>query len=298
MYDCIIIGSGPAGLTSALYLARANKKILVILGTKGGQLTTTSYVENYPGFVDPILGEELMHGFYEQAKAYGAEYVYDNAIDLTNSNGVYYVACNTQTICAKSVIVATGSRPKLLGIEENYIGRGVSTCATCDGNFFKNQTVAIIGGGNTAMEEALYLSNIVKKLYIIHRRDEFRGEDILKKRVSEKENIEILWSHVTKSFQGQKKLESIQIIDLKNNQEKTLDVQGAFIAIGHTPNNELLIGKVEVDENGYIKNAPSTEVPGLFVAGDLHDYKYRQAVTAAGYGCMAAFQVLHYLNLQ
>lgn len=296
MYDCVIIGSGPAGLTSALYLARANKKVLVIVGNKGGQLTTTSHIENYPGFVKPVLGTQLMNDFYDQAKEYGAEFLEDMAIEFDSKTDYFLTETYTEKIQSKSIIVATGSSPKLLGLEDKYFGRGISTCATCDGHFYKNKIVAVIGGGNSALEESLYLSNLASKVYIIHRRDEFRGEDILKKRVFEKKNIEIIWDSKVEQFLGATNLSGIEVVNVKTQEKTEIKIEGAFIAIGHVPNNVLLKDKVVLDENGYVKNSVSTEVKGLFVAGDLHDYKYRQAITAAGFGCMAAFEVLHYLN--
>lgn len=309
MYEIAIIGSGPAGLTAAIYASRANKKVCLIEGSeKCGQLMKTTYIENYPGFEEAILGPDLMINMYNQAKNLGLTIFGENALEIayreitpliwttkpTKNVSHFEIKTTKRTIETQSIIVATGANAKTLGIEEKLMGKGVSTCATCDGAFYKNKELAVIGGGNTALEETIYLSKIAKKVYLIHRRNEFRAEKILEERMRKQNNIEILTPYEAKEFIGETKLEKLIISN--GEEEKELKIEGAFIAIGHRPNTELLKGKIELNEQGYAKSSPATEIPGLFVAGDIHDKRYRQAITAAGYGCMAAMEAIKYIN--
>jgi len=336
IFDILVIGSGPAGLTAAIYCARAAKDVAVLTGgIIGGQLTMTTHVENFPGFPEPILGPSLMKNIYEQAEKMGAKMFVSSAekIELVepetaqdqtsaslklgqnrenfqnkvgNFDGVGFRQDKIRQIFkintfdgdffAKSVIVATGANAKWLGNEGNLIGAGISGCATCDGSFFKDQEVAVIGGGNTALEEALYLANIAKKVYLVHRKEEFRAEIIMQNRVFENPKIEILRPFFVEEFVGVNELESLRLKNSHDGTERILPVSGAFVAIGHAPNTQFLENLLELDENGYIKDGVETKIPGLFVAGDVFDSRYRQAITAAGFGCMAALECLKFLD--
>lgn len=297
MFDILIIGSGPAGLTAGIYAQRANKKVGIVEGyEKCGQLMKTTFIENYPGFSNPISGPDLMIEMYNQAKNLNIEMIPGYLIDFEKIDNYFLVKLKNEEIKTKSLIIATGASPIMLGIEKNLLSKGISTCATCDGSFFKNKEVAVIGGGNTALEEAIYLSNIVKKIYIIHRRDQFRGEPILQNRMKSKNNIEILTPYEVIEFIGDNFLKGIKIKNTQTKQEKEIELQGAFVAIGHKPNTNFLEGKIELTENGYVKQQINTKILGLFVAGDVHDDKYRQAITAAGYGCMAALESIKYVE--
>lgn len=297
MYDILIIGSGPAGLTAAIYATRANKKTALIEGMNPyGQLATTSYVENYPGFANPISGPDLMKEMYQQAKNLKTIMIMDQVLSFTKKNTNFEIQLQNQQLQSKTIIICTGASSKLLGIESKLIGKGISTCATCDGNFFKNKDVAVIGGGDTAVEEALYLSKIVKKVYLIHRRNEFKAEAIMQEKIKQQSNIEILTPYETKEFIGEKSLEAIKIQNIKTEENKTIEIQGAFIAIGQIPNTKFLNNQLELTEQGHIKNAPITEISGVFAAGDVFDSKYKQAITSAGYGCIAALEAIKYLE--
>lgn len=299
IFDLVIIGSGPSGLTAAIYGVRANKKVALITGDLiGGQLTKTTEVENYPGFALPIMGPDLMEAMYEQAKNQGVIMIENLADKIEKIDDIFNIQTGSEFIKSRSVVIATGANPKLLGIEGHLYGYGISTCATCDGSFFKNKIVAVIGGGNSALEEALYLSNLAQKVFLIHRRSEFRGEAVMQDRVFEKAkngNIEIMWPYKVNKFIGEKVLEAIELQNTETDEIMTLQASGAFVAIGHTPNTQFLKDLLDLDENGYIKEKINTKIPGLFVAGDVFDDRYRQAVTAAGFGCMAAIEALHYL---
>ena len=304
----LILGSGPAGYTAAVYAARANLNPMLVTGIQqGGQLTTTTDVDNWPGDAEGVQGPELMVRMQRHAERFGTEIIFDhiNAVDLqqrpfrlTGDSGVY--TCD-------ALIIATGATARYLGLEseENFKGRGVSACATCDGFFYKNQPVAVIGGGNTAVEEALYLSNIAAKVTVVHRRDSFKAEKILIKQLLDKAktgNVEIIWNHNLDEVLGDQA--GVHGLRLKGNDGSTreLAVQGVFIAIGHAPNTGIFEGQVEM-EGGYIKvktgtagNATATSVPGVFAAGDVADHIYRQAITSAGTGCMAALDAERYLD--
>lgn len=313
IFDVLIIGSGPSGLTAAIYCARAAKSVAVLTGPViGGQLTTTTHVENYPGFADPIMGPQLMQAMYAQAEKMDAKMFVTAAekveqitnesvnaefgLECSECENLFKVSTYDECFLAKSVIIATGANAKWLGNEGELVGAGVSSCATCDGAFFRNQEIAVIGGGNSALEEALYLANIASKVYLIHRKEEFKAEAIMQKRLFENKKIEILWPFVVEEFVGKNQLESLNLRNVKDGSLKNLQVSGAFVAIGHSPNTKFLNGLLDLDESGYIKDGVQTKIPGLFVAGDVFDSKYRQAVTAAGFGCMAALECLKYLE--
>lgn len=305
-HPLVIIGSGPAGLTAAIYAARAMIKPILIAGPQpGGQLTITSDVENYPGFDAPVSGPELMQEMEKQAKRYGTEIIEDWVQDIDFSQKPYKLKLSqNQDMTADSIIIATGASAKWLGLEseEKYKGFGVSACATCDGFFYRGKVVAVVGGGNTAVEEALFLTNFASKVYLIHRRDTLRAEPILQKRLLENPKVEFVPDCVTQEILGGGTPEGVIGIKLQNtktDQEKILDVDGVFIAIGHKPGTDLFKGKIDMDPEGYIIVDPgtvSTNIDGVFAAGDVSDKIYRQAVTAAGMGCMAALDAAKYLE--
>ncbi len=304
----IIVGSGPAGYTAAVYAARAALDPVILTGVEvGGQMTTTTDVDNWPGDNDGVQGPDLMQRMLLHAERFGTELIYDhvNAVDL----GVrpFELKGDSETYTCDAMIIATGASAKYLGLptEEAYKGRGVSACATCDGFFFRNQPVAVIGGGNTAVEEALYLSNIASQVSVVHRRDEFRAEKILANRLIDKThdgNVEILWDYVLDEVLGDDNgVTGIRIAHVKNSGRREVPVQGVFIAIGHTPNTGIFAGQLDM-EGGYITvrsgtdgYATATSVEGVFAAGDVADPIYRQAVTSAGAGCMAALDAERYL---
>jgi thioredoxin reductase (NADPH) len=301
VHDVVIVGSGPAGLTAAVYASRANLRPLVIEGIgAGGQLMLTTDVENYPGFPDGILGPELMMKFREQAERFGAEFVTADAdrVDLTaNPFGVWV---GTREVRSRAVIVSTGATARMLGLpnEQRLLGHGVSTCATCDGFFFREKPIAVVGGGDSAIEEATFLTKFATKVTVIHRREELRASKILQDRAFKNPKIEFLWNSVVDDVIGNGAVESLQIRDTVSGAESTLDVSGLFVAIGHDPTTALFRGQLELDADGYIVTAPDstrTSVPGVFACGDVQDHVYRQAVTAAGSGCMAAIETERFL---
>jgi thioredoxin reductase (NADPH) len=300
----VVVGSGPAGYTAAIYAARANLAPVLISGvTAGGQLVLTTLVENYPGFVDGIMGPELMETMRKQAERFGTEIVSDDVTAVDFTRRPFVVTAGEQTWEAHTVIVATGASAKLLGLpdEQALIGRGVSTCATCDGYFFKDQNVMVVGGGDSAMEEALYLARLGRKVEVVHRRDTLRASKIMQERAFKNPKIEFIWnSEVTRIFDlTQGKVTAVQLKDLKTGALSERPVDGLFVAIGHQPNTEIFRGQLELLPNGYVKVVPGTtqtSVPGVFAAGDVQDYVWRQAVTAAGTGCMAALEAERYLE--
>jgi thioredoxin reductase (NADPH) len=300
--NLIIIGSGPAGYTAAVYAARANLNPLVIEGVQsGGALMTTTEVENFPGFPDGILGPELMDSMRKQAERFGAEFITDDVtrVELVDTGKPGTGALSTVYVGetayrARSVILATGSAWRPLGVtgEQDYLGHGVSSCATCDGFFFRNQHIVVVGGGDSAMEEATFLTKFAESVTIVHRRDEFRASKIMADRALGNEKIRVEWNSVIEEVLGADgKVSGVRLRNTHTGEAKVLDVTGVFVAIGHDPRSELFQGQVEMDENGYVRvDAPGTRtsVPGVFAAGDLVDHIYRQAITAAGTGCAAA----------
>tara|TARA_Y100000996_G_scaffold231073_1_gene181879 strand:- start:19 stop:954 length:936 start_codon:yes stop_codon:yes gene_type:complete len=303
IHDIIIIGSGPAGDTAALYAARANLKPIVIEGIEpGGQLMITTDVENYPGFPKGIQGPELMEEFKAQAERFGAEYIFGEVSSVDFSNRPFTITVDEETTYkSNSVIIATGATAKLLGLESesNLMGRGVSACATCDGFFFQDQEVAVVGGGDTAMEEALFLTRYATNVKIIHRRDELRASKIMQERAVSNSKIEFIWNtEVTDILANENgEVAKLKLHNLSTADESELDINGLFIAIGHQPNTQIFDGIIDRNENGYIltNNGTKTNIEGVFACGDAQDWIYRQAVTAAGTGCMAAIDAERYL---
>jgi thioredoxin reductase (NADPH) len=301
----LIIGSGPAGYAAAIYSSRAGLSPLMISGIEpGGQLMITTEVENYPGYENPIQGPWLMEQMKKQSEAFGTKIINDYVTDVDFSQFPFVIRTEKDKYLSYSVIIATGAKAKWLGIpgEDKFMGFGVSACATCDGFFFKNKDVVVVGGGNTAVEEALYLSNICKKVTLIHRRDKLRAEKILQNRLFEKKNVEIIWNSQLKEIHGNKENKLIEKIVIKNtsdNNENQIILDGLFVAIGHKPATEIFLNKLEIDEEGYIltkADSTKTSIDGVFAAGDVTDKIYRQAVTAAGMGCMGALEAEKFLS--
>ena len=303
IHNIIIIGSGPAGDTAALYSARANLKPIVIEGIEpGGQLMITTDVENYPGFPKGIQGPELMEEFKAQAERFGAEYIFGEVSSVDLSNRPFSVTVDEEkTYKSNAVIIATGATAKLLGLESesNLMGRGVSACATCDGFFFQDQEVAVVGGGDTAMEEALFLTRYATNVKVIHRRDQLRASKIMQDRAENNPKIEFIWNtEVTDILANENgEVAKIKVHNLETSNISEIDVNGLFIAIGHQPNTHIFDGIIDRNENGYIltNNGTKTNIEGVFACGDAQDWIYRQAVTAAGTGCMAAIDAERYL---
>lgn len=301
IFDVIIAGSGPAGTTAAIYTARSNLKVLVVAGVEaGGQLIWTTDVEDYPGFPEGVQGPELVQLFRKQAERVGATFTDGDITEADLSKHPFTIKVGSKTFQGKSLIIATGASAKWLGIEseQRLRGRGVSACAVCDGAFFKEKNLAVIGGGDTALRDALYLTKFAPKVYVVHRRDKLRAFKALQDRAFANKQIEFVWDSEVLEVLGENKVEGLKIKNKKANEEKVLPVEGVFVAIGHQPNTDFLKGQVETDQTGYIKlhDGNKTSVPGVYAAGDVHDYKFQQAVTAAGAGCMAALEVEEFLE--
>jgi thioredoxin reductase (NADPH) len=304
--DVIIIGSGPAGYTAALYAARADLKPMVFAGYQpGGQLTITTDVENYPGFPDGIMGPDMMELFRKQAERFGTEVVYENISKVDFSVHPFKVWADEKEYRAKAIVISTGASAKWLGLESEvtFGGHGVSACATCDGFFFRGKVVAVFGGGDTAMEEAHYLTKHASKVYLVHRRDELRASKIMQDRVLANDKIEVLYNTVLEEIVGDtepfKKVTGVKLKSVLTGEQSLLPLDGVFIAIGHKPNSELFKGVLDMDDVGYLKVQPgstATNVPGVFASGDVADSIYRQAVTAAGTGCMAAIDAERWIS--
>lgn len=299
----IIVGSGPAGLTAALYSARANLNPLVIAGFQwGGQLMLTSDVENYPGFPEGVMGPELMNLMRKQAERFGAEFIDDDVTKVDFSNNHLKVIVGDQIYEGHAVIIATGANAKWLGLEseKKLVGKGVSSCATCDGAFFKNKNVVVVGGGDSAMEESLFLTKFVSKLTVVCRRDKLRASKIMQERALRNEKISFIWDSEVVDVLGEEKVIGVSIKNIKTGETTELSADGLFLAIGHEPNTKFLNGQIDLDEKGYIirKNWTQTNVEGVFVAGDVYDFRYRQAVTAAGSGCESAMDAEKYLEMK
>ena len=304
-HDVVIIGSGPAGLTAALYTARANLKPVVVEGLlAGGQLMQTTEVENYPGFPEGIMGPELMEKFKAQAARFGAKFIAGDAASVDFSKRPFTIENDEGTVTARAVIVATGASPKILGIpgEKEYAGRGVSYCATCDGFFFRNQEIVVVGGGDTAMEEANFLTRFGSRVTVVHRRDAFRASKIMGDRLIANPKARVLWNSAVSEVKGDGvKVSSVVVKNLKNGESREEPCNGFFVAIGHEPNTSLFKSVLPLNGEGYIKleaHGSFTNIEGVFAAGDVHDHVYRQAVTAAGAGCRAAIDCERWLAAQ
>jgi thioredoxin reductase (NADPH) len=301
--DVIIIGSGPAGLTAAVYAARANLEPLVIEGVAaGGQLMLTTEVENYPGFVDGIMGPELMDQMRKQAARFGAEYLSQNVTSVDFSERPFKVAVGADEYRARAVIISTGATAKMLGVpgEVELLGHGVSTCATCDGFFFRDRELVVVGGGDSAVEESIFLTKFATKVTLIHRRNELRASKILQERAFKNDKIDFIWDSVVTEVYGNGTVEGVRLKNLLTGEEAEMPTSGVFVAIGHTPNTALFDGQVELT-GGYIVtpgDTTETSVPGVFASGDVVDFRYRQAITAAGMGSMAAIDAERFLEAE
>lgn len=301
-YKVAIVGSGPAGLTAAIYAARAELPPVVFEGEQpGGQLTITSDVENYPGFADGVMGPEMMDIFRKQAQRFGSDCMFKTVSEVDFSKRPFTLTLDggSESVTADAVIIATGASARFLGLEseERMQGKGVSACAVCDAFFFKGKKVAVVGGGDTAMEEATYLTKFASEVHVIHRRDELRASKIMQERAMENEKIHFIWDTMVTEVLGDDVVNGLKLQNRKTDEITNFDVDGLFLGIGHVPNTSVFEGKIELDENGYaiVKNGTHTNVPGVFAAGDVADHVYRQAVTAAGMGCMAALDAERWL---
>ena len=307
VHNTIIVGSGPAGLTAAIYTARGRLDPLVIEGYQaGGQLMLTSEVENFPGFKDGIMGPELMMEFRAQAERFGAEFITKNVTKVELDGDIKKVWVDDDLYLAHTVIISTGASANLLGLknESRLMGRGVSTCATCDGFFFRDKTIAVVGGGDSAMEEATFLTRFAKKVYIIHRREGFRASKIMFEKAENNPKIEFIINTIVTDVVGEDAVTAAKLQNTQTGELSELPIDGLFVAIGHTPNTELFKNQVTMDEKGYIitssdkSHITATNIPGVFACGDVQDKRYRQAITAAGSGCSAALDAEHYLESQ
>ena len=302
MRNVVIIGSGPAGLTAAIYAARANLEPLLIEGSEpGGQLTLTTMVENYPGFPDGIMGPQLMEDTKKQAERFGTEILSGYVDRVEQGEKPFKVFVDKQEFQAKTIIISTGSSAKLIGLENErrLMGHGVSTCATCDGFFFRDKKIAVIGGGDSAMEESTFLTKFASDVALIHRRDEFRASRIMQDRALQNDKIHVMYSTVVEEVLGEEAVTGIRVRDVKEDKSLEMELDGLFIAIGHNPNTDIFKGQIDLDEKGYVKTQPDstrTNLPGVFACGDVQDPIFKQAVTAAGTGCMAAMEAEKYIE--
>jgi len=300
-HDVIIIGAGPAGYTAGIYAARARRDTLILSGIlPGGQLVNTTEVENYPGFENGIMGPDLMIIWRKQTERMGAKIVDDEVVKVDFKNKPFKVSTASTEYQADTVIIGTGANPRKLGLagEQTFAGKGVSYCATCDGPFFRNLELVVAGGGDSAIEEATFLTKFATKVHLVHRRKELRASKVMQERAFNNPKIQFHWNSTVEEINGDEKVKQVILKDTLSNEKSTLDVGGVFVAIGHEPNTGLFQDQVELDKQGYVvlKNHTETSVPGVFAAGDVHDHRYRQAITAAGYGCMAAIDVDRYLT--
>ena len=302
MHNVVIIGSGCAGLTAAIYAARANLKPLVIDGHEpGGQLSLTTHVENFPGFPDGIMGPELIENMRKQAQKFGTEFKSGTVSEVDVTRRPFKITAGKEVYETRTLIVAAGASARLLGLkgEKELIGRGLSTCATCDGYFFRGKPIAVVGGGDSAIEEANFLSRYATRVYLVHRRDEFRASKIMIDRARANEKIEFVTPYVVDQIlTDDGSVNGVRLRGTKNDTTREIELHGVFVAIGHDPNSTVFRGKLEMDENGYLiaRHGTLTNVPGVFIAGDVQDHRYRQAVTAAGSGCMAALDAEKFLE--
>ena len=300
-FDVIIIGAGPSGYTAGIYCSRAGYDILILSGLlPGGQLVNTTEVENYPGFENGIMGPDLMIEMRKQSQRMGTTIIDDVVVDTDFRRSPYKVLTGSEEYEAQAVIIATGANPTKMGIkgEEEFSGKGVSYCATCDGPFFRNMELIVVGGGDSAIEEATFLTKFATRIHVVHRRGELRASKVMQERAMNNEKIEFHWNSEVTEIKGDQKMQQAVLKNIKTNEEKTIDVGGLFVAIGHIPNTQLFKGQIDLDDEGYIvlKNKTHTNMEGIFAAGDVHDRSYRQAITAAGFGCMAAIDVDKFLT--
>lgn len=300
-FDIAIIGSGPAGYTASIYTSRAKLKTIIISGSlPGGQLMTTTEVENFPGFPKGITGPELMMNMQQQSERFGTRIVIDEVTRVDFKNRPFKIFTGSAEYTAESVLISTGASPRKLGLksESDFSGKGVSYCATCDGPFFRDQEIVVVGGGDTALEEATFLTKFGKTVKIVHRRNELRASKILQDRAFENPKIEFIWNSTVVNIEGTGKVASVTIKDINTGAETTLNAGGLFVAIGHEPNTTIFKDQLDLDERGYVvlNNITRTNIDGVFAAGDVHDHRYRQAITAAGFGCMAALDIEKWLS--
>jgi len=300
-YDVIIIGAGPAGYTAGIYSSRARHDTLILSGIlPGGQLVNTTDVENYPGFENGIMGPDLMISFRKQTERMGTTIIDDEVVNVDFKHKPFKILTASEEYEAKAVIICTGANPRKLGLEgeTTFAGKGVSYCATCDGPFFRNLELVVAGGGDSAIEEATFLTKFASTVHLVHRRDKLRASKVMQERAFADKKIKMYWNKNVEEIIGNEKVQKVVLKDSKTNEKTTLEVGGLFVAIGHEPNTKLFIDQVELDKQGYIvlKENTKTSVEGIFAAGDVHDHRYRQAITAAGFGCMAAIDIDKYLS--
>lgn len=300
-FDVVVIGAGPSGYTAGIYCSRAGYDTLILSGIlPGGQLVNTTEVENYPGFENGIMGPDLMIDMRKQSQRMGTTIIDDEVVDVDFRHNPFKILTASEEYEGRAVIIATGANPRKIGLEgENtFGGKGVSYCATCDGPFFRNQELIVVGGGDSAIEEATFLTKFATTVHLVHRRDELRASKIMQERALSNEKIKFHWDSAVIDIKGDQKMQQAVLKNLKTNEESTLDVGGLFVAIGHEPNTKLFKNQIDLDDDGYIvlKNKTHTNIEGIFAAGDVHDRNYRQAITAAGFGCMAAIDVDKYLT--